>query len=180
MKQIFIDLEWNTFGIQKTFLASWYKNQKQNGFLYGRALTSANIQKLFNDVDYIFVYGPDIGRIENEFGLSLKDNYKCINLMTAFKRLKPKLKNHQLVTIEKHYRISRKTLDVKLQRNNLHELWKKDPELVKKYCAEDSYNLKLVFDKLKAEKKMTRKEFLIYRLVPKKKKCKVIPLKRYK
>lgn len=168
MKQVFIDLEWSVHPLpQKTFLLSWYKNKKENGSLYGRALTGANIQKILKGVDYIFVYGPDIGRMENEFDLKLKENFKCINVLTAFKRLKPRLKNHKLENVERHYKIHRKTAEIKSQRNNLFFIWKKQPERVKEYCAEDSFNLMLVYYKLLKEKKMTRKDFLKFRLMPK-------------
>ena len=67
-------------------------------------------------------------------------------------KLKPKLKDHKLLIIEKYYKKKRKTIAVKYQRINLYKLWKTRPELVKTFFAEDSYNLKLVYDKLKAEK----------------------------
>jgi len=165
-KSIFIDLEWRTGKNPKIFLLGWAKTITKSGFLYGKKLNAKDILHLLADVKYIYVFGPDIGWMENKYNLKLKENYHCINLSKAFKRLKPRLKNHTLANIEKHYKIKRTTTALKSERNNLYNTWIKDPQKVLDYNLEDSVNLIKVFVELKKEKKLTIKDFDEYRLLP--------------
>ena len=56
---------------------------------HGKALGRRALEKFLvhHNPNYLICWGPDIGRLENEFELELKSSFKCINLMTACARL---------------------------------------------------------------------------------------------
>lgn len=55
--------------------------------LYGRSLSRRRVVQELDGIKEIFCWGPDVGRLENEFGIKLKRRYRCVNLMTVCGRL---------------------------------------------------------------------------------------------
>ena len=143
-KSVYIDCEW--FQNQKIFLIGYCYDEKFYYQLYGRALVKENIKKMLSGVNTIYFYGPDIGMIEKNFGLDLKNKYNCVNLLTMFRNYAPRLKSHKLAYLEKLAGIERETHLYKTNIWKLIDDWH-DPKRKKRclhYNAEDVINLLLV------------------------------------
>lgn len=129
----------------------WWNNGRMVHYRFPRYmekskkwLCRSKIRELLAGVQNIYVYGPDIGRMEQEFGLSLKTKYNCYNLLKAYKTLEPGRKTYQLCDLEKEAGIHRETEIYK--HGNIakcHRDWA-DPKLRRRallYNKEDSINL---------------------------------------
>jgi uncharacterized protein YprB with RNaseH-like and TPR domain len=97
-------------------------------------------------VDTIFFYGPDIAMIEKNFGIDLRNNYNCVNLLTMFRYYAPRVKLHKLADWEKRAGITRETMRYKSNIWKLVEDWynPKKKKRCLQYNAEDVINLLLV------------------------------------
>jgi len=73
----------------KVFLAGFFAPSTGYKALYGKSLSESGITDVLGEFrpSYLVCWGPDIGRLENTFNLSLKPEYRCVNLETACKRL---------------------------------------------------------------------------------------------
>ena len=129
----------------------WYNNGRMVHYRFPRymektrkMLTRSNILKLLDGVENIYLYGPDIGRIEKEFNINLRGKYNCYNLLKAYRTLEPGRVSYQLCDLEKEAGISRETEIYK--HGNIakcHRDWA-DPKLRRRallYNREDSLNL---------------------------------------
>lgn len=152
MNMIFIDLEWFPKG-GETFLIGYAYNKRRHGQLYDKTLTHENIERLFYMVDYIVCYGPDVGRLENQHGIPLKEYYKCINLMRAVKEFMPWMDSYKLAEVEKFIGIERSERKYKENifsiENDWHIPWKRLKVL--QYNQEDVINMIDVFEYLRTQ-----------------------------
>lgn len=139
-KEIYIDLEWYMNG--KIFLLSYAYDLRKAGQLYGKMLTKENIEKLLTNVEFIYVYGPDVGRMENFYSLDLRKNFYCVNLLALVRKLRPHLPCYKLSTMELLYGIKRtanyKTNIFQLY-SDFHDKTKRDEAL--RYNMEDCLNI---------------------------------------
>ncbi len=143
-KSVYLDCEW--FLNQKIFLIGYCYSKTTLRLLHGRTLTGRNIEKMLSGVDTIYFYGPDIAMIEKNFGIDLRNNYNCVNLLTMFRYYAPRLKSHKLAHMEKLAGIRRETMQYKSNIWKLVDDWH-DPKKKKRclqYNAEDVINLLLV------------------------------------
>ena len=163
MKDIYIDLEWYQNG--KIFLLSYAYNLSKYGQLYGTKLNREEIKKLLVDVENIFVYGPDIARMENYYDLNLKQNYYCFNLLTVARKYVYYAENYKLSTMEDIYGISR----TENYKTNIWDLYSdfnnpKKHKAALKYNMEDSLNLVRVKRAIFKEFGITRKELMEFEM----------------
>jgi len=145
---IFIDTEW--FHTQKIFLIGYAYNLKIKGQLYDKQLTKKNFLNLIKPVKesngYIFFYGPDIGMLEKNFNIDIRNNYKCCNILKLFKR-NLKLKSYKLAYIEKIYGLNRSMPEYKTNIFRMIRDWN-NPKYRQRaliYNYEDVINLIKVF-----------------------------------
>ena len=140
-KSIYLDCEW--FANQQIFIIGYCYSETTLRQLYGRALTWQNVEKILKDVDTIYFYGPDIGHIEKTFGLELRQNYRCVNLLTMFRHYAPRVKSHKLADWEKRAGIRRETSRYKSSIWSLYKDWHDPKKKLRclQYNAEDVVNL---------------------------------------
>jgi len=112
----FIDLEWSRNG--HIFLLGYARNTRDYGFLYGNKLNKKDIFDVMAGSDFIFVWGPDIGRIENYYDMEVKNKFRCVNLLTVAKDY-IRAKNYRLDTMERKFRIPRE-VNLKEQRGDMY------------------------------------------------------------
>jgi DNA polymerase elongation subunit (family B) len=139
--EIYIDCEWTID--QDIFLIGYAYTLRKKGQLYEKNLTKKNFLKLLDGVEFVFVYGPDIGMLEKYFGINIRDKYKCINLLKIFRRYIPDLESYKLADMEHMFDIPRSTPQYKRNIFSLFEDWH-DPKkrrLCLKYNMEDVINL---------------------------------------
>jgi hypothetical protein len=164
-KEIFIDLEW--VKTDAIFLLSYAYSLSEYGQLYGRELNRVNIKKLVDPVEWIFVYGPDIGKMETVYGLQLKANFYTVNLLGVARKFLP-LRSFRLNQVEGLFGIERQ-VDYK---ENIGQLYRdfKNPKTHKevlKYNMEDALNLVRVKRELMKREGLTNKDLLPYVMKPK-------------
>lgn len=180
-KNVYIDGEWNSLTKpQKFYLLGYCFDEKHAGWLYDEndytymgktlyrlpyrgknMLTRRHVLELFEGVDNIYFYGPDIGMLEKCFGINLRERYNCINLLAATKKLEPNAKSHKLVEYEHQAGIYRETEGYKHNSIfNVHRDWYTDPRhraRVLLYNKEDVINLlkvkKFIYKKYRVTKK---------------------------
>ena len=180
-KNVYIDGEWNSLTKpQKFYLLGYCFDEKHAGWLYDEndytymgktlyrlpyrgknMLTRRHVLELFEGVDNIYFYGPDIGMLEKCFGINLRERYNCINLLAATKKLEPNAKSHKLVEYEHQAGIYRQTEGYKHNSIfNVHRDWYTDPRhraRVLLYNKEDVINLlkvkKFIYKKYRVTKK---------------------------
>ena len=157
-KELYIDLEW--VKTDAIFLLSYAYSLKDFGQLYGRALNRDNIKKLTDPVDWIFVYGPDIGKLETVYGLNLKANFYTVNLLGIARKYLP-LQSFRLNLVEGFFGIDRQVS----YKDNIGQLYwdfknpKKRKEVLK-YNMEDALNLVRVKRDLMKREGLTNKDLL--------------------
>lgn len=152
-KSIFLDAEWYIGG--DVFLIGYAYSDKDHGQLYDKTLKVGHFIKLIGDVEFIYIYGPDIGVLEKFFEINLRDSYICINLLKVF-RHHLKSRSFKLADIEKMYGIQRKRAEYK---KSIFEIWndwhrKDKKDRILEYNQEDVLNLLKLW-------KIIRKEFNI-------------------
>jgi len=90
MADVFIDCEWIQ-GEYLTILGAYSFGQGRFQ-LYDETLTRNRFSRFLNSCynrsgsryTFLFCHGPDIGRVMEYFDLRLKQDYYCINTVTAF------------------------------------------------------------------------------------------------
>lgn len=151
---IFIDAEWYIGG--DVFLIGYAYNDKDHGQLFGNKLKVGHFNKLIGDLKYIYVYGPDVGVLENYFGINLRDNYICVNLLKVF-RQHIRAKSYKLADVEKMYGVKRNRAEYK---KSIFEIWndwhKRDKkERILEYNREDVLNMLKLWNIIRAEHNIT-------------------------
>lgn len=139
---LYLDLEW--FMNQDIYLIGYAYSITNAGQLYDETLTMENIITMLEPVDgSIYFYGPDIGMLEKNTGLEIRDNFNCINLLKEFRQLLPGLPSYRLSYLEEKYGIARSQKQYKTNVFKLVEDWKNPykKQLVLKYNFEDVLNL---------------------------------------
>lgn len=159
MKNLYIDAEW--FPNQQIFLIGIAFNKSKIDSLYGRALSKRNFMSYLKQVNgYIFFYGPDIGMCEKYFGIDIRNNYRCINLIRITRSYMPKLKSWKLAYIEKHLGIKRREKKYKESIYKIYGDWfhPKFREHVIIYNVDDVRNLIIMKEKLFAKYNIKSKD----------------------
>lgn len=153
---LYIDAEW--FPNQELFLIGFARENGEVGQLYNRSLTLRNFMKLLRATDgYIYFYGPDIGMCEKYFGIDIRSQYKCINLLRITRAEMPRLKSWRLDNIERYFGLKRHVSKYKKSIFQIYSDWndKKYRERVLMYNRDDVANLVTVKQKLFAKFKIT-------------------------
>ena len=142
MADLYLDAEWFIGG--DIFLLGWCRTSKVFGQMFDDTLTEENFQSLLDGTTgIIYFYGPDIGIVEKYFGIDIRSNYHCVNLLKVFKDSLPGLKNYKLATIEKLYHVNRSRTEYKANIFSIFQDWRKPHvrSLVLQYNREDVINL---------------------------------------
>lgn len=163
---LYIDNEWYIGG--KIFLHSYATDTSPCFQLWGSQLRTENIIRSLQLAKngMIFIYGPDIGMIERDFGIKIKDNYTCINLLRVFKAQLPERSSYRLADLECDYGINRK---VKKYKENIFTIGKDfhnraHRKAVLRYNQEDVINLRTLKEIIFEEHPISKEELLSMRL----------------
>lgn len=163
---IFIDAEWYPGGT--IFLHSYATDVSPCFQLWGSRLTKENIAQSLQVAanGMIFIYGPDIGMIEREFGIKIRHKYICINLIRVFKELVPNRSSYKLADLEHDYGIVRK---VKKYKEDIFTIYKDFNDnatrpAVLQYNKEDVINLRILKEKIFKKHPISKKNLLSMRL----------------
>ena len=163
---LYIDNEWYVGG--KIFLHSYATDTSLCYQIWGSMLTRTNVRQSLNLAKngMIFIYGPDIGMIERDFDINIRNNYICINLIRVFKYLLPSRSSYRLADLEYDYGINRK---VKKYKENISSIYKdfnnySNRQAVLQYNKEDVVNLRALKEQILGEYPISEKELLNLRL----------------
>ncbi len=161
MADVFIDCEW----VEDDYLTilGAYSYGQDRFQLYDETLTKRRFSRFLNicserskGATFLFCHGPDIGKIEKHFDLDLKQNYYCINTITAFKRF-TRFQNVSLRHLEQYFNLPRKYA---LSNADINRLWKSGDwnkrRIVLDYNWEDCINLWRLIKILMGEYGVTR------------------------
>jgi len=156
-KDFYFDLEWYQNG--HIFLMSYAYNLRSFGQVYGKGLNRTKLVGLLSDVENIFVYGPDISRLEKSFDLNLKKNFNCYNLLGIARKFLNYTTSYKLSYLEQIYKIPRK----ENYKTNIFQLYsdfsnpkKREQALI--YNMEDTLNLLRVKRAMFKEFKISKKD----------------------
>ena len=165
MADVFIDCEW-IGGDYLTILGAYSLGQSRFQ-LFGKTLTRRRLSRFLNlccgrnrsrDI-LLFCHGPDLGRIRREFDLELKEEYYCINTITAFRRF-TNFRDVSLGHLERYFGLSRKYAP---STSEMNAMWnsrkRKDRQVVLNYNWEDCINLWHLVNVLKRDYGLTRGGF---------------------
>ncbi len=139
---LYIDLEW--FFNQQIFLVGYAYSVTNYNQLYDENLNVYNIQQMLAPVNgYIYFYGPDIGMLEKNTGLDIRNNYRCVNLLKVFRDIMPGMDSYKLASFEEMFEINRSQRQYKSNIFKLAEDWNNPykKQHVLKYNLEDVVNL---------------------------------------
>ncbi len=139
---LYVDCEWFLGG--EIFLIGWSRDRYQFGQLYDETLTLERFQELLDDTTgIIYFYGPDIGYMEKHFGIDIRNNFHCVNLLKVFKDVLPKQPSYKLAAIEKVYGLKRNRNEYKANIFALFRDWRKPhvKSLALQYNQEDVLNM---------------------------------------
>lgn len=163
MADVYLDCEWVT-GKYLTILGAYSYGQSRFQ-LYDKTLTRNRFSRFLNLCScdcpgsiLIFCHGPDIGRVEEYFGLDLKIYYPCVNVVTAFKRF-TNFKSAPLGHLERHFGLSRRYA---FESHEIDQYWrycgKEGKKIVLEYNWEDCLNLWRLVKTLRSEYHVTNGE----------------------
>ena len=165
MYDLFIDTEYEDMG-GKIFLVGILSSHGEEYALYGTSLRKDIFLKILNNTRRIFVYGPDIGKLEKHFNLNIKGKWKCINVLSIVRKYLPFLESKGLAHVEHLLGLERSTLSFKNNTRDLAIHWK-NPKLrfgIINYNMEDVVFLQCVYDILMDYFKFNPDDF---RIMPK-------------
>ena len=157
-KDLYLDCEW--YINQTVFLVGYVHSSiarsgkparvLSKGQLYDHTLHQNSLLDILQDTRYIFFYGPDIGMLEKCFGLSIREQYKCINLLKIFRQAMPDLKSYKLGDLETKYGIHRGTRKYKSNIFQALRDWNNPQKrkFVLQYNLEDTVNLFHIKEKI--------------------------------
>ena len=165
MADVFIDCEW-TNGDYITVLGAYSFGQDRFQ-LFDTKLTRNRFSRFINCCNernpshyvFLFCHGPDVGKIMNYFNLKLKQNYYCINTVTAFNRF-TRFKEKSLGYLEQKFGLTRTHA---LSSSEISTLWNSDNpserQIVLDYNWDDCLNLWRLVNILKTHYGVTRSDF---------------------
>ena len=163
---LYIDNEWYIGG--KIFLHSYATDTSPCYQLWGSQLVRENVVRSLKLAEngMIFIYGPDIGMIERDFNIRVKQKYICINLIRVFKYLLPSRSSYKLADLEYDFGIKRQ---VKKYKENIFTIYKDfhrtgSRQAVLQYNREDVLNLRVLKEIIFKEYPISKKELLKLRL----------------
>ncbi len=163
---LYVDNEW--YRNQKIFLHSTATDYSRCYQLWGSMLTKENIIKSLQPAKkgYIFFYGPDIGMIEKQFKINIRDNYVCINLLSVFRYQLPKRSCYKLESLEQDFGLTRKIAKYKKSIFNIysdfHNVERKKDVLL--YNQDDVINLRQLKQIIFKKYPISEKELIKRRL----------------
>lgn len=113
MVDFFIDCEW-VWGDDLTILGIYCYGYERFQ-LFDRTLTKRGFLQFMRNCSnagnvndaWIFVHGPDVGKIESYFDLDLRGRFNCVNTITAFRKF-TRLRTVALSHLERHFSLPRK------------------------------------------------------------------------
>lgn len=149
MYSVFLDTEYKDRG-GDIFLIGLRTSHGEEYSLHGANLRWNVLSKILKNKKYIFVYGPDIGKLEKQFGVDIKSRWHCINVYSIVRSCLSDLKSKKLIDIERFMGIYRHTASYKKYTRNLDTHWQ-DPRKragIIKYNMEDVLYLELVYNVL--------------------------------
>lgn len=136
---LYLDCEW--FINQEMYLVGYAYNLRDKGQLWGRQLTSQRIEKLFEGVDHVVFWGPDIGMLEKCFQIEIRTRYHCINFLNVVRTIHPRARSFKLSHWERLAGIRRETLEYKTNIWKLSEDWTRNRCRCLQYNMEDVVNM---------------------------------------
>ena len=151
----FLDIEWSFDG--RVFLYGYARSKTNFGFLYGERLTAEGIFNTLAGSSFVFVWGPDIGKLEREFDMEIKSIFRCVNLLSVVREF-VRLPNYRLETVEYFFDIKRE-VNLKAQRGDIYNLWRRDPKKVLKYNMQDVLSLVEIYEILRRYYGLTAYDF---------------------
>lgn len=161
MADVYLDCEW-IGGDYLTIVGACSYGQPRFQ-LYGDTLTRNRLSRFLNlclersgkSENFLFCHGPDIGRIEQHFGMNLKSRFYCVSTITAFQRY-TKFEDVSLTHLERYFELERRYA---LSPQEMSELWNsrksRDKRVVLNYNWEDCVNLRRLVAILKKEYSVT-------------------------
>lgn len=156
MKSIYIDCEWFIGG--DCFIIGYCYSVGGCKQLVGKS-TKKQVKSIFKNVDQVFFYGPDIGVLEREFNLNLRDNFRCFNLLKIFRQVLPPQRSYKLANLEKKHGVVRSRVEYKKNIFDIFKDWKSPGKRkrILEYNQEDVINLRelkrIIFKKYKVRLK---------------------------
>lgn len=147
-KSIYIDAEWYIGG--NIFLIGYCYTAKYFGQLYDKSLSKKRFLALLKDVKYIYIYGPDIGILEKYYGINLRSEFICINLLKVF-RDHLQLPSYKLAAVEEIFGITRARVEYK---KNIFSIWKDWKKIhlknrILEYNREDVINMMILWKQIR-------------------------------
>lgn len=141
-KSLYIDGEWFIRG--RLFLLGYCYNTGKCLQLIDSEINKVNIKKILIDVEEIYFYGPDIGILEKQFNLSIRNEIKCFNLLKIFRQVLPPQKSYKLSAIEKKFGVKRSRVEYKKNIFDIFSDWRKADKRkrILEYNQEDVINLR--------------------------------------
>ena len=166
MYDVFLDTEYKDKG-GAIFLIGIRTTHGEDFQLYGPNLRWNVLEKILRNKKRIYVYGPDIGKLETHFGVKMKERWHCINVFSIVKKHLPEIEKKSLINVEKFLGLYRHTEDFKRFTRVLDVHWK-DPKKragILEYNMEDVVFLETCYNILLDYFKFNPEDF---RIMPKK------------
>ena len=166
MYDVFLDTEYADKG-GKIFLIGLRTSHGEKFSLYGPNLRWNVLEKILRDKHRIFVYGPDIGKLESHFGVDIKSRWHCINVLSIVRKHLVDIEKKSLINVEKYIGLERESTAFKKYTRQLDIHWK-NPALRKgiiNYNMEDVVFLEVCYGILVDHFKFDPDDF---RMMPKK------------
>lgn len=138
MYDVFLDTEYRDKG-GAIFLIGIRTTHGEKFSLYGPNLRWNVLEKILRDKKRIFVYGPDIGKMESHFGQTIKSRWHCINVLSIVRKHLPEIEKKSLINVEKYMGLTRESTAFKKYTRTLDIHWmdpKKRPGIIN-YNMED-------------------------------------------
>ncbi len=160
---LYLDAEW--YISQKIFLIGYayadhhFRKPIISGQYYGKMISRKKVLQLLRPARYgcLFFYGPDIGMLEKEFNLNIRQKYLCINLLKVFKDLYPNESRYKLCDFEEKFGYKRDTIKYKQSIFEVFHDWR-DPikrKIVLRYNEEDVISLAKIKKRVWSKHKIT-------------------------
>lgn len=165
MYDIFLDTEYKDKG-GEIFLMSLRSTHGDEYILYGPSLRKNVLLKILKNKKRIFVYGPDIGKLEKQFNIDIKSRWICVNVLSIVREFMPDLPSKSLLAVERYLNLERSTAHFKKYTRTLEKHWKNKSkrEGIMNYNMEDVVFLEVVYNILSEVFKFNPDD---YRILPK-------------
>lgn len=149
MFSVFIDTEYKDKGGSIFLIGALSSNHVFKSF-YGYTLRWNCLNTFLRNKKRIFVYGPDIGKLETHFQVNIRSKWECINVLSMARTYLHHLPSKSLYNVELFFKIKRKSSDFKINTRTIFSEWCKSssrPAIIE-YNKDDVYNLMLVYHHL--------------------------------